>query len=224
MRFHVFLQTRSILVPKEVHWNADTGNGAMFRLSENQKLLGEMDRIESPVVWGSSGFTAIFPKKREVKKGYLHFFGWSPKHTGTYATAQSEFKHFKIATQETSVDYQETSYKRMFFRDLVQKFLLQQKVQVKFATQEKDYNAVRSSGLISEATASSAEGATSHSPSYRPSESSRSSTQASDQPTPGLPQPQPHLRARSGPCRGLGATLNCEGRMHCVIPIDHELS
>ena len=42
------------------------------------------------------------------------------------------------------MDYKETSRERMHFQDLVQKFLLQQKDQVKLETQEKDSDIVHS--------------------------------------------------------------------------------
>ena len=49
-----------------------------------------------------------------------------------------EFKNFKVATHESNVSYQEDSNDQMLFKDLVQKFLLQQKNNVKFESAESE--------------------------------------------------------------------------------------
>ena len=84
---------------------------------------------------------------------------------------------------------------QMLFKDLVQKFLLQQKNNVKYESAESDSQVVHSSGLLPESAASSAEGATSAS-AARPSESSSADVQT--QPPPGLPQPQQIRRRVTG--------------------------
>ena len=43
-----------------------------------------------------------------------------------------ELKKLKVATHESNVRYQEGSYDQMLLKDLVQKFLLQQRNSVKF--------------------------------------------------------------------------------------------
>ena len=43
-----------------------------------------------------------------------------------------EFRKFKVGTHESSVQHQEDSYDQSLFKDLVQKFMLQQKNQVTF--------------------------------------------------------------------------------------------
>ena len=48
-----------------------------------------------------------------------------------------EFKKFKIAVHESSVVHKEDSYDQMLFKDLVRKFLLQQRNQVTFESSEK---------------------------------------------------------------------------------------
>ena len=93
-----------------------------------------------------------------------------------------EFKKFKVAARESSIRFKEDSYDQMLLKDLVQKFLLQQKNNVKHASAESDSQVVHSSGLTSETTSSSAEGAISAS-SARPSDVLTHSP-------PGLPQPQ----------------------------------
>ena len=47
-----------------------------------------------------------------------------------------EFKKVKVAAHVSSIDYKEDSYDQMLFKDLVQKFLLQQKNNVKFESAE----------------------------------------------------------------------------------------
>ena len=106
------------------------------------------------------------------------------------------FKKFKVATHDSSVHYKKDSYDQMLFKDLVQKFLLQQKNNVKYEPAESDSHIVHSSGLTPDSMASSAKGATSAS-ATRPSESS-SSTGVQVQPPPGLPQPQPVRRRVTG--------------------------
>ena len=49
-----------------------------------------------------------------------------------------EFKKFKVATHESGVLHKEDSYDQMLFKDLVRRFLLQQKNQVTFETSESD--------------------------------------------------------------------------------------
>ena len=69
-----------------------------------------------------------------------------------------EFKKFRVAAHESNAPG-EFIYDQMLFKDVVQKFLLQQKNNVKYESAESDSQVVHSSGLLHEAAASSTEGA-----------------------------------------------------------------
>ena len=66
----------------------------------------------------------------------------------------SKFRKFKIATHEPSTNYKESSYDQMLFKDVVQKFVLQHKNNVKYESAESDSHVVHSSGLLPESAAS----------------------------------------------------------------------
>ena len=55
-----------------------------------------------------------------------------------------EFKKFKVAVHESGVLHKEDSYDQMLFKDLVRRFLLQQKNQVTFETLESDSRVIHS--------------------------------------------------------------------------------
>ena len=102
-----------------------------------------------------------------------------------------EFKKFKIAVHESSVTHKEDSYDQMLFKDLVRKFLLQQRSQVTFESSERDSRVIHSPDLLQE---SSAQGASSV-----PSAEGASSSDHHGIPhPPGLPQPQPPRRRITG--------------------------
>ena len=92
-----------------------------------------------------------------------------------------EFKKFKVAVHESSVVHKEDSYDQMLFKDLVRKFLLQQRNQVTFESSESDSRVIHSPDPLQE---SSSQGA----PSVPSAEGASSSDQGIPHP-PGLPQP-----------------------------------
>ena len=92
-----------------------------------------------------------------------------------------EFKNFKIAVHESSVVHKEDSYHQMLFKDLVRKFLLQQRNQVMFEASENDSRVTPSPDHLQE---SSAQGASSV-----PSAEGASSSDHGIPHPPGLPQP-----------------------------------
>ena len=92
-----------------------------------------------------------------------------------------EFRKFKIAVHESGVLHKEDSYDQMLFKDLVRRFLLQQKNQVTFETSESDSRVIHSPDSLQE---SSAQGATS----VPSAEGASSSDQGTPHP-PGPPQP-----------------------------------
>ena len=94
-----------------------------------------------------------------------------------------EFRKFKVAVCESGVLRKEDSYDQMLFKDLVRRFLLQQKNQVTFETSESDSRVIHSLDSLQE---SSAQGASS----VPSAEGASSSDQGIPHP-PGLPQPQP---------------------------------
>ena len=94
-----------------------------------------------------------------------------------------EFKKFKVAVHESGVHHKEDSYDQMLFKDLVRKFLLQQRNQVTFESTESDPGVIHSPDSLQD---SSAQGA----PSVPSAEGACSSDQRIPHP-PGLPQPQP---------------------------------
>ena len=92
-----------------------------------------------------------------------------------------EFRKFKIAVHESGVLHKEDSYDQMLFKDLVRRFLLQQKNQVTFESPETDSRVIHSPDSLQE---SSAQGASS----VPSAEGASSSDQGIPHP-PGLPQP-----------------------------------
>ena len=55
-----------------------------------------------------------------------------------------EFKKFKIAVHESSITHKEDSYDQMLFKDLVRRFLLQQRNQVTLESSETDSRVIHS--------------------------------------------------------------------------------
>ena len=102
-----------------------------------------------------------------------------------------EFKKFKIAVHESSVTHKEDSYDQMLFKDLVRRFLLQQRNQVAFESANTDSRVIHSPDPLQE---SSAQGASSV-----PSAEGASSSDHHGIPhPPGLPQPQQPRRRITG--------------------------
>ena len=125
------------------------------------------------------------------RHAHRHTHGWSSPQvlrtrTITRLTREDqfkleEFKKFKIAVHESSVVHKEDSYDQMLFKDLVRKFLLQQRNQVTFESSESDSRVIHSPDPLQE---SSSQGA----PSVPSGEGANSSDQGIPHP-PGLPQP-----------------------------------
>ena len=92
-----------------------------------------------------------------------------------------EFKKFKVAVHESSVIRKEDSYDQMLFKDLVRKFLLQQRNQVKFESSESDSRVTHSPDSLQDPSSQGA-------PSVPSAEGASSSDQGIPHP-PGLPQP-----------------------------------
>ena len=93
-----------------------------------------------------------------------------------------EFKKFRIALHESSVVHKEDSHDQMLFKDLVRKFLLQQRNQVTFESSERDSRVTHSPDPLQD---SSTQGASSV-----PSAEGASSSDHHGIPhPPGLPQP-----------------------------------
>ena len=100
-----------------------------------------------------------------------------------------EFKKFLIATHESGVQHKEDSYDQMLFKDLVRKFLLQQRNQAAFESSEIDSRVIHSPDSLQD---SHSQGASS----IPSAEGASSSDQGIPHP-PGLPQPQePQVRRR----------------------------
>ena len=97
-----------------------------------------------------------------------------------------EFKKFKVATHGSGVLHREDSYDQMLFKDLVRKFLLQQRNQVTFESSESDSRVIHSPDSLQD---SSAQGASS----VPSAEGASSSDQGIPHP-PGLPQPVEQLK------------------------------
>ena len=99
-----------------------------------------------------------------------------------------EFKKFKVAIHESGVQHKEDSYDQVLFKDLVRKFLLQQRRQVTFESSQTDSRVIHSPDSLQD---SSSQGASS----VPSAEGASSSDQGIPHP-PGLPQPQPQVRRR----------------------------
>ena len=100
-----------------------------------------------------------------------------------------ELKKLLSATHESGVQHKEDSYDQMLFKDLVRKFLLQQRNQVTFESSEIDSRVIHSPDSIQ---GSHPQGA----PSVPSAEGASSSDQGMPHP-PGLPQPpEPQARRR----------------------------
>ena len=93
-----------------------------------------------------------------------------------------EFRKFKVAVHESSVVHKEDSYDQMLFKDLVGKFLLQQRNQVTFESSESDSRVIHSPDSLQDSSAQRASSVPS-------AEGTSSSDRPLPHPPPGLPQP-----------------------------------
>ena len=64
-----------------------------------------------------------------------------------------EFKKFKVAVHESGVLHKEDSYDQMLFKDLVRRFLLQQRNPVTFESSESDSRVIHSPDSLQESSA-----------------------------------------------------------------------